>query len=199
MIMGFTLCDGEVSRLAKGRRAILGRDDATGTVTRVLVEGVDELGRELHAEGECVTRFVNLCNENLVGWNHLVRWDVDGVEAWGEQHENYSTSAFAQSTCAPAGWYAQRLAASLIAAAAFPRSAFVDSRLMARPLSSVPARVAVRMPFTSMARCTVRLLICRMSDGIVAMRCGDRPAPRRSSSAAGNARFAMPSAPPPAP
>jgi hypothetical protein len=23
-----------------------------------------------------------------------VRWDLDGVEAWGEQHENYSTSAF---------------------------------------------------------------------------------------------------------
>ena len=39
MIMGFFLRDGEVSRLSKGRRAILGRDDATGTVTRVLVEG----------------------------------------------------------------------------------------------------------------------------------------------------------------
>ena len=52
MIMGFFLRDGEVSRLSKGRRAILGRDAATGTVTRVLVEGVDELGREFHAEGE---------------------------------------------------------------------------------------------------------------------------------------------------
>ena len=73
---------------------ILGRDDATGTVNRVLVEGTDELGREFHAEGETVSRFVNFCNENLVGWNYLVRWDIDGVEAWGEQHENYSPVAF---------------------------------------------------------------------------------------------------------
>ncbi len=52
MIMGFFLRDGEVSRLTKGRRAILARDPATDTVTRVLVEGTDELGREFHAEGE---------------------------------------------------------------------------------------------------------------------------------------------------
>jgi hypothetical protein len=94
MIMGFHLRDGEVSRLRSGRREILERDPETGTVTRVLVEGVDELGRALRAEGECVSRFVNFCNENLVGWNYLVRWDLDGVEAWGEQHENYSTGAF---------------------------------------------------------------------------------------------------------
>lgn len=94
MIMGFFLRDGEVSRLTKGRRAILERDPATDTVRRVLVEGTDELGREFHAEGETVNRFVNFCNENLVGWNYLVRWDIDGVEAWGEQHENYSTGAF---------------------------------------------------------------------------------------------------------
>jgi hypothetical protein len=94
MIMGFYLRDNEVSRLTSGRREILARDPETGTVTRVLVEGVDELGRALRAEGECVSRFVNFCNENLVGWNYLVRWDLDGVEAWGEQHENYSTGAF---------------------------------------------------------------------------------------------------------
>ncbi len=94
IIMGFQIRDGELSRLTKGRRAILARDHETGTVTRVLMEGVDELGRELHAEGECVSRFINFCNENLAGWNYLVRWDIDGVEAWGEQHENYSTGAF---------------------------------------------------------------------------------------------------------
>ena len=75
MIMGFFLRDGEVSRLTTGRRAILARDPATDTVTRVLVEGTDELGREFHAEGETVSRFVNFCNENLVGWNYLVRWE----------------------------------------------------------------------------------------------------------------------------
>jgi len=94
VIMGFHLRDGEVSRVTKGRRAILERNPSDDTVARVLVEGTDELGREFHAEGECLTKFVNFCNENLVGWNHLVRWDIDGVEAWGEQHENYSPVAF---------------------------------------------------------------------------------------------------------
>jgi hypothetical protein len=94
VIMGFHLRDGEVSRISTGRRAILERDPATDTVKRVMVEGTDELGREFHAEGETLTRFVNFCNENLVGWNYLVRWEIDGVEAWGEQHENFSTGAF---------------------------------------------------------------------------------------------------------
>jgi hypothetical protein len=32
-------------------------------------------------------------NENLCGWNSLVRWDIDGMEAWGEHHDNYSAHA----------------------------------------------------------------------------------------------------------
>ena len=49
---------------------------------------------------------MNFCNENLVGWNYLVRWDIDGVEAWGEQHENYSPVVFRKylrSRSSPAG------------------------------------------------------------------------------------------------
>ena len=106
VIMGFHLRDGEVSRVTKGRRAILERNPSDDTVARVLVEGTDELGREFHAEGETLSKFVNFCNENLVGWNYLVRWDIDGVEAWGEQHENYSPVAFRKylrSRSSPAG------------------------------------------------------------------------------------------------
>lgn len=103
VIMGFTQFDGEVSRLASGRRSVLAVDER-GAPTRVLIEGVDELGRALHAEGECRTRFVNSCNENLVGWNHLVRWEVNGVEAWGEHHENYSMSALRRDLRTHAGW-----------------------------------------------------------------------------------------------
>src|SRR4029079_13626783 len=50
VIMGFHLRDGEFSRSSKGRRAILERDPADYTATRVLVEGTDELCREFHAE-----------------------------------------------------------------------------------------------------------------------------------------------------
>ena len=104
ILMGFTRFDGEVSRIASGRRTALATDPEKGTVTRVLIEGVDELGRELHAEGECLTDFLNSCNENLVGWNHLVRWEVNGVEAWGEHHENYSMSAQRTALRAAKGW-----------------------------------------------------------------------------------------------
>ena len=104
LIMGFQICDGELSRLTSGRRAILERDAATGGVTRVLIEGVDELGRELRAVGECMNRFTAYTNENLAGWNYLVRWDIDGVEAWGEQHENYSAWAIRKFARAQQGW-----------------------------------------------------------------------------------------------
>jgi hypothetical protein len=29
-------------------------------------------------------------NENLCGWNSLVRWNIDGMVAWGEHHDNFS-------------------------------------------------------------------------------------------------------------
>mgnify|MGYP003042788408 CR=1 FL=1 len=47
---------------------------------RVRVTGVDENGHEFRAEGECVNRLMVFLNENLCGWNSLVRWDVDGDE-----------------------------------------------------------------------------------------------------------------------
>ena len=50
---------------------------------------VNERGNELHAEGECVNRLMVFLNENLCGWNSLVRWDIDGMEAWGEHHDNF--------------------------------------------------------------------------------------------------------------
>ena len=151
----------------KGRRAILERDPATDTATRVLVEGTDELGREFHAEGECVSRFVNFCNENLVGWNHLVRWDIDGVEAWGEQHENYSPVAFRKYLRSRPVLSRGRLAACLTAAdGSPPKNCFDVSRLLGQaPAARSPHAVAVRTPMNSMARCTVRLLICSRSVG----------------------------------
>ena len=44
---------------------------------------------------------------------------------------------------------------------------------MASEHSSVPARMAVRRPMASIARCTVRLLSCTMSLGVRAIATGD--------------------------
>ena len=51
-----------------------------------------------------MNRFTAYTNENLAGWNYLVRWDIDGVEAWGEQHENYSAWAIRKFARAQQGW-----------------------------------------------------------------------------------------------
>jgi hypothetical protein len=32
-------------------------------------------------------------NPNLFTWNCLTRWSFDGVEAWGEDHDNWSAPA----------------------------------------------------------------------------------------------------------
>jgi hypothetical protein len=90
MLMGFFQRDADVVRLKSGNREVLERDDATGAPVRVRVTAIDEHGHELHAEGECVNRLMVFLNENLCGWNSLVRWDVDGVEVWGEHHDNFS-------------------------------------------------------------------------------------------------------------
>ena len=72
------------------RRApkVLERDEHRCTVR--VCPAVDEHGNEFRAEGECVNRLMVFLNENLCGWNSLVRWDIDGVEAWGEHHDNFS-------------------------------------------------------------------------------------------------------------
>lgn len=92
-ISGYLLRDGITSRLASGRREVLARDPGTGCPTRVRVEGIDEMGRELHAEGRTCNRFGAFVNPNLWTWATLVDWTFDGVRAWGEDHDNYSAAA----------------------------------------------------------------------------------------------------------
>jgi len=93
LLMGFFMRDGQVIRLKSGNREVLERDEATGAPVRIRVTGIDERGHELHAEGECVNRLMVFLNENLCGWNSLVRWHIDGAEAWGEHHDNFSAHA----------------------------------------------------------------------------------------------------------
>jgi len=93
IVMGFFMRDDDVVRLQSGQREVLERDESTGAPLRVLVTAVDEHGHEFRAEGECLNRLMVFLNENLCGWNSLVRWDIDGMEVWGEHHDNYSAHA----------------------------------------------------------------------------------------------------------
>lgn len=91
-IHGYYLRDGRFARLASGRRTVLARDPATGAPAHVLIEGVDELGRELRAEGRCLNRLGLHLNPNLFTWNCLTQWRFDGREAWGEDHDNWTAA-----------------------------------------------------------------------------------------------------------
>ncbi len=92
-IHGYLLRDGTWSKLASGRREVIERDRATGYPSLVHVEGTDELGRQLRAEGRCLNRLGLFLNPNLFTVNCLTEWSFDGVRAFGEDHDNWSAPA----------------------------------------------------------------------------------------------------------
>jgi hypothetical protein len=89
-IHGYLIRGGERAALASARREVLERNPANGFPTRVRIEGVDALGRELHAQGECLNALAFPINPNLFTVNCLTRWSFDGVEGYGEDHDNWS-------------------------------------------------------------------------------------------------------------
>lgn len=89
-IHGYLVRDGRWAALASGRRDVLERDPATGFPRVVQVEGVDELGRQLHAEGTCVNQLGFAINPNLFTVNCLTAWDMGATTAHGEDHDNWS-------------------------------------------------------------------------------------------------------------
>lgn len=90
---GYLIRNGEWAKLVEGRREVLERDAATGYPTVVRVTGTDARGRHLRAEGRCLNKLGVPLNPNMLSINCLTRWDIDGVEAWGEDHENWTPAA----------------------------------------------------------------------------------------------------------
>lgn len=92
-IHGFLLRDGVWSKLAEGTREVLERKDFCPS--RVRITGKDELGRTLEAEGVPHNKIGVHLNPNLWTWNCLTDWQWnDGKRGWGEDHDNWSASAF---------------------------------------------------------------------------------------------------------
>jgi hypothetical protein len=92
-IHGYLLRDGQWSKLASARREVLERDPVGAHPLHVRIDGVDELGRELHAEGRCRNSIAVFLNPNLFTINALTEWTFDGVTAFGEDHDNWSAPA----------------------------------------------------------------------------------------------------------
>jgi hypothetical protein len=97
---GYLLRDGVLRRLAQLERRVT-RDVGHGGPHRIELLGRDIDGRVLAAVGEARSRMF-LPDHSLV-INTLVRWDVAGAEAWGEDQDCWSTAEFRARTTPPGG------------------------------------------------------------------------------------------------
>ncbi len=91
-IHGYVLRDGEWSKVVSGSRRVLAREPVTAYPKAVAVDLVDELGRDLHAEGRCLNGLGLFLNPNLYSVNCLTEWTFDGLAAYGEDHDNWSAT-----------------------------------------------------------------------------------------------------------
>ena len=82
---GFLRRDGRTVALAGGERRVE-RDGEHGWITRIEIEGTDADGRALQALGHPVNRMI-VNRHTFIDVNSLVRWEVDGGEAWGEDQD----------------------------------------------------------------------------------------------------------------
>jgi hypothetical protein len=90
---GFLRRDGETVGLASGTRRVE-RDPHHGWVTEVAIEAVDGTGRGLTAVGQPVSRII-VNRHTFIDINSLVRWDLDGETAWGEDQDMWPVHTFA--------------------------------------------------------------------------------------------------------
>jgi hypothetical protein len=99
---GYLMRDGVWSRMASGTREV--ERDERGRPAVVTIDGTDELGRRVQARGTTVSRQVFTAYPSMFCWNSLARWELDGVECWGEDQDVWSPQRwrrFAATT--PAG------------------------------------------------------------------------------------------------
>ena len=83
---GWYIRDGKRGDMSEGSRRVLSRAP-DGRPLTVLVEGIDEHGRELRAEGTCVNALRYPCHVFWLDNWCLTRWELDGRTAWGETQD----------------------------------------------------------------------------------------------------------------
>jgi hypothetical protein len=91
---GFLLRDGVPRRLVSGVRRVV-RDPGSGATTAIVVQGVDEDGRTVHASGRAVSRIV-INRHTMIDSNSLVEWSIDGEVGWGEDQDLWPMTDFAE-------------------------------------------------------------------------------------------------------
>ncbi|TWG92065.1 hypothetical protein L598_005100000110 [Mesorhizobium sp. J18] len=82
---GFLMEDGIIGDIVSGRRMVE-RDPETGYVARITIEGRDEHGRELQAEGRRLSGIV-LNRHSFIDSNSLIEWSINGKTGHGEDQD----------------------------------------------------------------------------------------------------------------
>lgn len=82
---GWLIRDGDLAPVVAGTRRVE-RDPERGWITREVIEGRDALGRDFVATGEAASRIV-LNRHTAITWTSLMRWELDGETAWGEDQD----------------------------------------------------------------------------------------------------------------
>ncbi|MEA3216562.1 MAG: hypothetical protein QOJ19_2718 [Acidimicrobiia bacterium] len=90
---GFLRRDGRTVGLAGGERTVK-RDPIEGWITEIRIDATDNEGRELMAVGRPVSRMI-INRHTFIDINSLLRWDVGGLEAWGEDQDMWPVHTFA--------------------------------------------------------------------------------------------------------
>lgn len=91
---GFMIKDGEISDLVEGTRRVE-RDPETGFVERILIEGVDEYGRKLEAEGKRLSG-ITLIRHSFIDHNGLMEWSINGKTGHGEDQDMWPVHDWSQ-------------------------------------------------------------------------------------------------------
>ncbi|MDP6691817.1 MAG: hypothetical protein QF384_20145 [Alphaproteobacteria bacterium] len=89
---GFLRTAGRNIGLAGGERKVE-RDPDTGITRRIELRLEDQQGREVMAIGEPVSSIV-INRHTFIDINSLVRWDLDGETAWGEEQDMWPMHRF---------------------------------------------------------------------------------------------------------
>ena len=82
---GFMIKDGVIADLVAGTR-VVERDKREGWVTRMTIDGNDELGRTLHATGERLSGII-INRHSFVDSNGLLAWTINGHAGHGEDQD----------------------------------------------------------------------------------------------------------------
>jgi hypothetical protein len=90
---GFLRQDAETISLASGER-VVERDPEHGWMTSITIDALDVAGRRLHASGRPVSRII-INRHTWIDINSLVRWELNGKEAWGEDQDMWPIHTFA--------------------------------------------------------------------------------------------------------